>query len=935
MEKLFLLLFVFLTPLISISQIIKVTPAFPKANEEVTITFDAGKGTGGLKNCNCDVYLHTGVITDKSTSGSDWKHVVTTWGQANSAWKMTKVSGEINLYTYKISPSIKMYYNVGNNEIIKKMAFVFRNANGSKEGKDDGGKDIFIDVYPDDAGFSMSINTPAKKDFIIKQYNQFDINVTTSEKATITIFQDDIALQSELGTETMLTIDASETGTHRIDIVAIKDQDTLKGNFNYTVPKKNYIQNLPSSIEDGITIDNDSTITLTLYAPGKESVFAIGDFNKWKINTEYQLANTPDGKRWWIEITGLDPEKEYAFQYLVDGKIKIGDPYSNIVLDPWNDKFIPDDVYPDLKPYPNDETEGIVSVFSTGNDGFKWDEFYYQRPKKESLIIYELLMRDFLADHSYNSLTDTLDYLANLGINAIELMPVNEFEGNISWGYNPSYHYALDKYYGDPVAFKTLVQEAHRRGIAIILDVVFNHAFSQSPLAKLYWDDTKYRPASNNPWLNQEAKHPFNVGYDFNHESKATKYYVKKVLHHWMSEYKVDGFRFDLSKGFTQKKSNDNNQMAAYDPSRIAILKDYADYIWSIDDEEYVILEHFAANKEEKELSNYGMMLWGNMNYEYNEASMGYSSNLSYVTHKQRGWTNPYLVGYMESHDEERLMYKNLKWGNSNGSYSVKNLRTALMRQELTGVFFFLLPGPKMIWEFGELGYDFSINRCEDGTISDNCRLSPKPIRWDYQYIKERKTLYNRWKALIDLKKNNEIFSTNDLNYNLSSYQKSVHLNNQNEKVTIIGNFDVKNGNITPFFQHTGWWYDFFSGDSINVTNTTAPINLNAGEYHIYSDKVLKHGNTSATKDFVQVKNIDIFPVPAKDYIHIRLNNIGSKGINLELFNSNGQKVYFCNNNESFDDKSIALDLKGLKAGVYFLKIFNNKFDIVKKFIKN
>src|SRR5690606_29407461 len=165
------------------------------------------------------------------------------------------------------------------------------------------------------------------------------------------------------------------------------------------------------------------------------------------------------------------------------------------------------------------------------------------KPAKTDLIIYELLLRDFLAAHSFDVLADTLDYLARMGVNAVELMPVQEFEGNLSWGYNPSYHMALDKYYGNAESFKAFVEACHARGMAVILDVVYNHAFGQSPLAQLYWDAAQNRPAADNPWLNPVAKHDFNVGYDFNHESPATKTWVKRMLSHWMQAYGIDGFR--------------------------------------------------------------------------------------------------------------------------------------------------------------------------------------------------------------------------------------------------------------------------------------------------------------------------------------------------------------------------------------------------------
>ena len=902
-------------------QVVTSDPAFPKVDDEVTITFDATKGTAGLKDCNCDVYLHTGVITSASNSSSDWKHVVTSWGVANAAWKMTKVQGEANLYTYTISPDIKTYYGINAGEIVKKMAFVFRNANGSKEGKDDGGKDIFVDVYPDDAGFIVTLNSPSQTDIIVKQNDLIPVKVSASQNVQFAVYEDDLQLFNDWGQELNYNLTASNAGTHFVKVIANADTLSKTVSFYYTVPLINNVSDLPNDMEDGITIKDDSTAVFTLYASGKEHVFLIGDFNNWKINTDFQLANTPDGKRWWIELSGLDPEEEYAFQYLVDGKIKIGDPYSEIILDPWNDKYIPNSVFPDLKPYPEDKTNGIVSVFTTGKDNFIWQNDGFEKPAKEKLIIYELLMRDFLKDHSYQSLADTLDYLQRLGVNAIELMPVNEFEGNNSWGYNPSYHYALDKYYGDPHLFKTFVDEAHSRDMAVILDVVYNHAFSQCPLAQLYWDNANFRPSVDSPWFNQVAKHPFNVGYDFNHESPATKYYVKRGLKHWIVEYHVDGFRFDLSKGFTQKQSYNNDQMSAYDGGRIAILKDYADYIWEQDSLAYVILEHFAANSEEKVLSNYGMMLWGNMNHEYNEASMGYSSNLSWVTHKQRGWSKPHLVGYMESHDEERLMYKNLKYGNSSGSYSVKNLATALDRMELDGVFFFTLPGPKMIWEFGELGYDYSINRCEDGSISDNCRLSPKPVRWDYQDVQDRKELYDFWSKLIDLKKKEDVFSTMDFTYNLSSYQKSIHLNSTEENVTIIGNFSVKPAGINPAFQHAGWWYDYFEGDSINVISTSELINLNPGEYHLYSDKKLKGFTTATLDDIINPKEIVIYPNPAKTEINVIIKGDYHGEITINIVDITGRVVNRTKENTGQNIDFIKVNLQNLKAGVYIMEI--------------
>lgn len=132
------------------------------------------------------------------------------------------------------------------------------------------------------------------------------------------------------------------------------------------------------------------------------------------------------------------------------------------------------------------------------------------------------------------------------------------------------------------------------------------------------------------------------------------------------------------------------------------------------------------------------MMTWGNNNYNYNEATMGYvsTSNFSNISYKAHTFTKPYSVGYMESHDEERLMYRNLQYGNksSDGSYNIKNKLEALQRIKLAAAFFFTVPGPKIIWQFGELGYDFSIDF--------NGRVGNKPIKWDYYSDPPRNKLY-------------------------------------------------------------------------------------------------------------------------------------------------------------------------------------------------
>jgi len=595
----------------------------------------------------------------------------------------------------------------------------------------------------------------------------------------------------------------------------------------------NQTADLPAGAKDGVAfINNGTSAIVTLYAPGKTTVSLIGDFNNWSA-TASAMKKTPDGNTWWVQIDNLNPATEYAYQFVVDGNLKVADPYCEKVLDPDNDQYISATVYPNLKAYPTGKTTGIVSTMQANQPVYSWKNNSFTRPDKNNLVIYELLVRDFTTEHSYASTLAKLDYLMGLGINAIELMPVNEFEGNLSWGYNPSFYFAPDKYYGTKTALQNFIDECHGRGIAVIMDMVLNHSFGQSPMVQLYFDGAK--PTTSSPWFNVDAKHPFNVGYDFNHESQATKKFSKDVMKFWMQQYKIDGFRFDLSKGFTQKSSTDDAQFRLYDAGRVAIWKDYNSYIKSIDPNFYVILEHFAEESEEKVLADEGMMLWNNLNHDMNEATMGWlgGSNFQWGFYTNHGFTkSENLVSYGESHDEERLNFKNISYGNGSGSYMIKgNLATSLKREELIAAFLFGMPGPKMIWQFGELGYDVSIDF--------NGRTGDKPIKWEYFSDPNRKALYDAYAKFIRLKKNNSIFNSTNFTYNLAGGIKYIKLTEGSNTVVIVGNFDVVNLSANIDFGAAGTWLDAV-GSNVNLASGTYTANLAPGEYHIFSKVALK-----------------------------------------------------------------------------------------------
>lgn len=874
-------------------QVVTTNPPFPVHNQEVTIIFDASLGNKALQNCQCTVYAHAGVVTDRSATPTSWRYVIGNWGTDDSRVRMTSLGNN----RYSLTYIIRTFHNVPANEVIKKMAFVFRNASGSLVGRNADGSDIFVDVYESGSVLSIAQQAPAQSNVMTRVSETVPIRLLFSKTADVHVdLNGNTWFEADAVSQLDTFFEPNQPGDYDFRITVTEGGDTASVSFRIIAVASDAVASLPAEARLGAVQTQRGSLLFTLQAPGKDNVLIQGSFNDWKPSFAQQFYRTPDNQYFWYELEDFDPDSPLLYQYIVDGNTIVADPFSVLVLDPAHDAFIPSSVYPNLPAYPSGKTQGIVSLYPLNETPYEWTQHTFIRPDEQDLVIYELLVRDFVHDHSYFTLIDTLDYLKRMGVNVIQLMPVQEFEGNISWGYNPSFHMALDKYYGTRNALKAFIDQAHSKGMAVIVDVVYNHAFSQSPLCQLYWDAQNSRPTANNPWLNTTDRHPFGVGYDFNHESQATKDWMDRVMRYWIEEFRIDGFRFDLSKGFTQRQTSDVGAWSAYDASRIALLKRMSNVIRAIDPNFYIILEHFADNREEQELTAEGMMVWGNMTHEYNEATMGYSSDFRWADYKRRNFVRPRVITYMESHDEERLMYKNQQFGNSAGGHNTRELPIALKRKEAASVFHYTIPGPKMLWQFGELGYDFSINYCPDGRIDESCRTAPKPIRWDYfTDDNRRQSLYHVTSDLIHLKTVERAFDTDVYDYNLSSKIKRIRLDAPTVRTVAVANFDVVSGVIQMNFHEEGWWYEYFTGDSLWVTNRLMTQTLQPGEYRLYlSRKIDKPSKDINTSVFTQQEKpgMFVFPNPASGESGLQLFTAGVSVTAIHVFSMQGQRVH-------------------------------------------
>lgn len=910
-------------------------PSPPEADKSVTLYFD--KTGTPLENYQGNLYAHTGVTVD----GQDWQNVIGSWGDNSSQPQFIHQSG--NVYKLEITPSITSFYNVEPNKTITKMAFVVRNAEGNQQTS----SDIFINV----GALQVNLIHPLENSTTnVNSGSSFNIQATSTIHVNWTLERNGNAFDQVNDSN---SFDKNYTITENQSFVLTATNPTtgekISKSFQVFISPTVASETIPTGLKQGINYSNDLTkAQLVLFAPQKEFIHVIGSFNNWQLSNDYVMKrDTSNPDLYWLEIDNLNPNETYTFQYRTSDGVKTADPYSTLVLSPYDDPYIT--TYPNLPTYPQDQ-EFEVSVIQTNPEKYNWQTQNFERPNKENLVIYELLIRDFNTEKTWQSLIDDFDYFKNLNVNAIELMPVSEFEGNISWGYNTAYHLALDKAYGTANKMKEFVDLCHQNGIAVILDIALNHVYGRSPLVRMWMNDPDGdgfgEPTANNPYANQEAKHSYNVGYDLNHQLEPTQYYVERTISHWINEYKVDGIRWDLTKGFTQNCSaNDEFCTNDYQADRVAILKKYADKQWNIDPNSYIIFEHLGHNgsaQEETEWANYrndegkGIMLWGKATNNFNQNTMGYASdsNFDWLKHTVKGFTKKHLVAYAESHDEERMMYKNLQYGASSGTYNIKDLKTSLERQKALGAVLFTIPGPKMLWQFGELGYDYSINHCEDGTNNDGCRTNPKPIPSEIGYLTnaDRKSVYEVWSKIIGLKLNNKVFETD--NYTITSGDLKPRIQITNNllsssdlyEVIVIANFTTSTQAIAPLFPFTGNWYNLMDETTLNVTNTNSSftVNLNPGEFRIFGNA---KANLSTDNIEVNSEKISVTPNPVSSSFSL---NIHSEKV--KIYDLTGKLI------KEFSGKFSAIhqfNIKELPKGIYILDIEAKNRKSSAKLIKN
>ena len=950
MKYFYTLFLAVLLPFFALAQkqpnVFTVNPPTFDETEAITITFTVNETAYGVASSHA-LYLWAwstdinGAQADCPTNG--------TWAASNAANKLTYVSssGSTGTYTFTMN-TVKSFFGNRANPL-KSIGFLVKTVNGSVQ-SEDGSLNV--------GRFQFNLtNPPAGSINVVNSGTVINITGTASLAANYVVKSNGNPVYTSSAPSTTLNYAYTVTQDATIDVVATNPADGTVVTKTFTVSLSLPVTSapIPAYMRQGINYDpaDPTKVGLALYAPGKAYVHVIGSFNNWAVNGNYLMKrDTSNTNLYWIEITGLTPQQIYTFQYRTADGIKVADPYSPLVLSPYDDPYINQNavVYPNLPAYPTGQSFE-VSVIQTAKPAYPWVVTNFAKPAKENLIVYELLVRDFTTQQTWQSLIDKISYLKSLKINAVELMPVMEFDGNNSWGYNTAFHYALDKAYGTPEKFKEFIDLCHQNGIAVILDIALNHATGRNPLERMWMIDPDGDgfgdPAADNPFFNQVAKHSYSVFNDFNHSKAETKYYVNRVLEQWIKEYKVDGFRWDLTKGFTQAcTAGDDTCTNGYLIDRVNILRGYADYQWSWDPTSYVIFEHLGTDSEEAAWANYkiaegkGVMMWDKETNPYNQNTMGFATNSNFnrVKYSAHGFTERRAMSYGESHDEERIMYKNINFG----AAGANTLAEALQRQKSYGAVFLTVPGPKMIWQFAELGFDKSIFMCTNGTVNtDNdatpgdCKLDPKPSAFGLNYDTDaaRKSVYDTWAKILEIRLSSQVFNTKTFNVESGNLMPRIFIWNDAsteplKNVVILANFTTSSQSIVPDFPYTGNWVNLMDNSAVPVASTTAPITIEAGGFRIFGNApALATSETGSVKNAVSLV-ITQNPV-TNGTANLRYTNADNG--TLAIYDLSGKLVKSVKTAKSNGDEAVSIN--GLKSGMYLIQLKSDKGVAVTKMV--
>ena len=683
---------------------------------------------------------------------------------------------------------------------------------------------------------------------------------------------------------------------------------------------------LPENIEMGPNWYNNQMI-LAVHAPSQPLMqIIIGEVGEDLNNLDAIVMNkaTNFEDTWWLELD-LD-DGSYYYQYLLMNGSKIGDPLSRR--------------YEDGKTRIKIGSGGISTA-----DDYDWLSDNYIRPDLDTLIIYELHVDDFSAQGSglgtFMDVIEHLDHIKESGANAIELLPITVFPTNHSWGYDPELLSAVEPNYGTPRQFKELIDQAHLRGIAVIMDMVWNHIRPTSPIWQIQPD------YSLNPYIKlhndlnpNETEGSWGM-LDWDHFNEHTMNYINQVNQIWIEEYRIDGFRFDA----TQMIGWDLNQ------SEFGLIG-MTEYIYNIDPDIYRIAEHLPADPWLINNSDFTSG-WNDSFHDklLNDIHGTYVNTATFMQqviglNEYSNTSNDYefphqTIKYMISHDEQSLIQEMTV-------YNDYSLDIALERDKFYATLMFTARGIPMLFQGQEFGLKTGWTDA-NGNGDYEEKLQYRPIDWSYLETDEGQSHFSHYSKLASFRKKNPALWKGQF-YDLWRYTservivygyKDESENNNNDQVVVIANFSNEDQTIynVPFLS-SGYWHNLFNNENDLFTEDG-----NYGEYMIPSKSASVYSNNSWNLELNEdniipiINGINAYPNPFNGILKINLSIKTSVEGLIKIYDIKG-KVVKSWENKLYDqgDYKFSWNSKSnsgfpLSSGIYFISFQTLDYNIQEKII--
>lgn len=539
-----------------------------------------------------------------------------------------------------------------------------------------------------------------------------------------------------------------------------------------------------------------------LFAPYNKAASLIGSFSNWQ---EILMQKGEDG---YFRVNVDLEDGIYQYKFRVQSRSEFLQPDEWVEI---NDPY--------MKEMDLQTKNGIIHIKAGEQirDTYVWKHDDKSLPANQDLVMYEMHLADFAGGEignpdKFKLATAKLDYLADLGINAIGLMPITEYAGNYRWGYLVRYYFAPESSYGTPADLKLFIDECHARGIRVIMDAIFNHTDDQSPLLMIdrnywYYRDRHYPDDDANYW-----------GPEFNYETYDEKLNIKPawkffgdVVRYWIEEYHIDGFRYDAVR-----------QLANYDFFRWLIQEaNNATGTKSL----YHIAEHIPDTNDIVIPKGVFDGCWHeSFRYFLKDALLGESVELEKLKEaldaRKQGYAKSInVLNYLATHDRNHLL---VELGDR-GIFG----QNAAQRVKLGAILQMTAFGIPLIW----MGDEFGQNTHKTQTTSE-----PNPLKWSLLEQEYNRDLFNFYQRIISLRKETPALATENIEFFHENEGDRVlafvRWNEVGDRVVVVANFSDNDhpGYTLPNFPVDGTWHEAISNQEVKASAGKLMLDLSQWE---------------------------------------------------------------------------------------------------------